>query len=58
MSVHCVQHASSCRPKNGGQYCSGPEVQCQLCNNLVSDLYYDDIHCINNFIARGTAYIW
>ena len=30
--------SSSYRPKNGGQYCTGPEVQCQLCNERVSVL--------------------
>ena len=28
----------SYRPKNGGQYCTGPEVQCQLCNKEVGVL--------------------
>ena len=26
------------RPKNGGQYCTGPEVHCQMCNKEVGVL--------------------
>ncbi len=39
ISVHDVEETSSSyRPKNGGRYCTGPEVQCQLCNKRVSVL--------------------
>ena len=39
ISVYDVEWASSSyRPKNGGQYCTGPELQCLLCNTRVSVL--------------------
>ena len=39
ISVHNVEWTSSYyRPKNCGRYCTGPEVQCQLCNKRVSVL--------------------
>ena len=39
ISEHDVEWTSSSyRPKNGGWYCTGPELQCQLCNTRVREL--------------------
>ena len=44
--VHTVRGArciSYYRPQNGGQYCTGPEVQYQLCNEQVGNNCVPDL---------------
>ena len=58
ISVHNVEWTSSSyRPKNGGRYCTGPEVQCQLCNERVSVLVTITLILYNN-TARSTLHLY
>ena len=38
--VRCISYY---RPQNGGQYCTGPEVQYQLCNEQVGNNCVPDL---------------
>ena len=59
--MNVVQCISSCRPKNGGQYCIGPAVECRICNNEVgiSVLLHNCMHiiCISSCMTRGSAQV-